>query len=91
MFIKPLITEKTLRETGLNRYTFLVDRGATKHEIKKEIEAIFKVNVTGIRTSSLKSLVKKSARTGKYLQTRAYKKAIVGLKPKQTIKYFETK
>lgn len=91
MFTKPLITEKTLKETALNRYTFLVDPTATKHEIKTKIETIFKVNVVAIRTISLKSLTKRSAKSGKYQDTRAYKKAIVELKPKQTIKYFETK
>lgn len=89
--MKPLITEKTLKETALNRYTFLVDRGLSKTQIKDQIESLFKVNVTGVRTGSQKSLTKRSARTGRYFKTKALKKAIITLKPKQSIKYFETK
>lgn len=91
MFKKPLITEKSLKETALNRYTFLMGKNVSKHEIKKQIESLFKVNVTGIRTVSAKSLTKRSSRSGRYIETSATKKVIVTLKPKQTIKYFETK
>ena len=88
---KPLITEKTLKETALNRHTFLVDPQATKGQIKSEVESLFKVNVVGVKTSLYKPRRFRSARTGHYRQSRSYKKAIVELKPKQSIKYFETK
>lgn len=88
---KPLITEKALKQTALNRYSFLVDSRATKGLIKAEIERLFKVNVLGVKTTLYKPHRTRSARTGRYHQLRSYKKAIVELKPKQSIKYFETK
>lgn len=91
MIIKPLITEKTLRDSALNRYTFLVTPKDTKGQIKSEIEALFKVNVVKINTSIIKPTRSRSGRTGKYRQTKRLKKAVIELKPKQSIKYFETK
>lgn len=91
MLIKPLITEKTLADTAYNRYTFLVKKAATKGQIKEAIETAFKVNVVNVSTSILKSVRSRSARTGQYRQTSTLKKAIVQLKPKQSINYFETK
>jgi len=88
---KPLITEKTLKETALNRYSFIVDPKATKGQIKEEVERLFKVNVVNVKTSLYKTRRSRSARSGFYRQSRAYKKATVELKPKQSIKYFETK
>ena len=88
---KPLITEKSLKETALNRYSFLVDPQATKGQIKSEIESLFKVNVVNVKTSIYKPRRFRSARTGHYRLSRSYKKAVVELKPKQSIKYFETK
>ena len=91
MIIKPLITEKTLKETALNRYTFIVEPSASKGQIKATVEALFKVNVINVKTAKYSSTRSRSARTGRYLDSKSYKKAIVELKPKQTIKYFETK
>lgn len=88
---KPLITEKSLKETALNRFTFIVSPSATKGQIKSEIEQMFKVDVVNVKTSLYKSTRARSAKSGHYRQSKAYKKAVVELKPKQTIKYFETK
>lgn len=50
--MKPLITEKAvmLIETQ-NILSFSLDKTKTKEEIKKEIEAIFKVKVETVRTN----------------------------------------
>jgi len=47
---KPLITEKATWANGQNRYLFSVDMRATKTEIKKAIEELYKVRVVGINT-----------------------------------------
>lgn len=47
---KPLVTEKTMRETVHNRYTFVVDRRATKGQIKEAVEEVFGVSVKKVRT-----------------------------------------
>ena len=79
----PLVTEKSSDRKTLNQYTFKVSPKASKIEIKEAIEKIFKVDVVEIRTLNMK--VKKK-RVGRYtgLSNRC-KKAIVTLKPGQTI------
>ncbi len=52
MIIKhPLSTEKSIRLLNQeNKLVFIVERKATKPEIKKEIEEMFNAKVTQIRT-----------------------------------------
>lgn len=48
---KPLITEKTNDQVERHRaYRFLVARNATKVQIRKAVERMFEVKVTGVRT-----------------------------------------
>src|ERR1700745_1214929 len=54
----PLITEKGTLISQHNQVVFRVPVKATKPEIKKAIEALFKVNVTGVNTSITKGKVK---------------------------------
>lgn len=89
---KPLITEKsTLLSEKLSQYGFLVDKGASKPEIIKEIETMYAVNVTGISTMVYAGKSKSRFTKRGYFQGRkpAYKKAIVTLKDGQTIDFFQ--
>ncbi len=75
---KPLITEKTskLQEKN-NQYTFLVDVDANKIEIKKEVEAKFRVSVKEVNTVNYEG---RKARVGRYFGKKSdFKKAIVTL------------
>jgi len=90
MITKPVLTEKSIAATALDRYTFKVDPQATKHQIKEAIEALFKVNVIDIATSKVSTLTTRSFRSGKYISDRGYKKAYVKLKPGQKISHFST-
>ncbi|AJF62535.1 MAG: 50S ribosomal protein L23P [archaeon GW2011_AR20] len=47
----PISTEKAVRLMELdNKLTFIVERKATKNDIKKEIEKMFNVKVTKVNT-----------------------------------------
>lgn len=84
---KPIITEKSMRNVENLLYTFEVLPKATKTQIKHAIEKIFNVNVVEIRTIKVH---RKARRVSKYEGFRpAYKKAIVRLRPGQTIDVFE--
>jgi large subunit ribosomal protein L23 len=85
---RPLITEKTsIQKEIANQVTFEVDRRANRIEIKKAVEKIFKVNVTGIRTMQVKGKTKQRGRIlGK---RRSWKKAVVTLAPGDRIDFFE--
>lgn len=79
----PVVTEKSMNDREKNVYTFKVAKSASKDEIKKAIEAAFKVEVTKINTLNTKS---KRRRVGKYAgRTKTYKKAFVTLKAGSSI------
>jgi len=85
---RPLITEKTsIQKEVANQVTFEVDRQANRIEIKKAVEKIFNVNVTGVRTMQVKGKTKQRGRIlGKH---RSWKKAVVTLAPGDRIDFFE--
>lgn len=84
----PLITEKLdqAREK-FRQYSFLVDRAATKHDVARAVESLFKVTVEGVRTNVVRGKVK---RVGRSIGKRPnFKKAIVTLKEGDKIELFE--
>ena len=86
---RPLITEKSTveRETG-NTLTFEVDSRANKIEIRRAVEAQFKVKVAEVRVATCHGKVRKQ---GRFAGRRAdWKKAYVRLAPgEKTIDFFE--
>ena len=87
ILIKPLVTEKTTALIEERKYTFLVSLAATKVEIRQAVEQIFKVKVQAVNTMRYEGKMKRLGRT----QGRRsdWKKAIVTLKPGETIELFE--
>jgi large subunit ribosomal protein L23 len=91
ILVKPLITEKadTLAETQ-SQYTFVVDKGANKIEIKKAVEELYTVSVEAVNTMIIAGK-RKSRNTKKGVllgRTATYKKAIVTLASGETIDFF---
>ena len=83
----PVVTEKStlLQESG--KYVFKVDLKATKHDIKRAVEAAFDVNVTSVNTLRNHGKVKTYGRNqSKQPDT---KKAIVTLASGESIQIFE--
>jgi len=89
IIMRPLyLTEKgaKLREEE-NKYTFEVDLGANKLQIKDAVETLFKVTVRDVRTLVMRGHMR---RMGKgYGKTQNWKKAIVTLREGETIDFFE--
>ena len=51
IIIRPLLTEKTLRLIEENNtLTFIVDRRATKHQIREAVEKMLRVKVEKVNT-----------------------------------------
>ena len=88
IIIKPIITEASMDMTAEKKYTFKVAADATKPEIAKAVEEMFKVDVLRVHTINMK---KKPKRLGVHFgYTSEWKKAIVTLKPEsKTIEFFE--
>ena len=88
IIIKPVSTEKSMDMGAEKKYVFKVAKDATKPEIAKAIEELFKVDVACVRTMNMK----RKPRRLRYSQgyTAAWKKAIVTLTPdSKTIEFFE--
>ena len=81
--ISPVLTEKTTNLSELNKIVFKVPYRANKKNLKKNLEKIFKVNVTKINIINKKTR-EKSTR-GKKVKVLGYKKAIITLKKGQSI------
>lgn len=79
IILSPVMTEKSFSGGRSGRYTFLVDRMATKHQIKEAVEAQFSVSVMKVNTLINKSEVKKSRTRSKNQTMILSKKAIVSL------------
>lgn len=86
--VRPLVTEKaTALKDERNQVSFQVVMDANKVEVRRAIETIFKVKVTGVRTQVVFGKMK---RMGRYVGRRpSWKKAVVTLGPGSKIELFE--
>ena len=80
---KPWITEKSANLSTDRKYVFLVKDEASKPEIKKAIQALYKVDVVSV------NVVNRPAKQKRFMNKRGfqegYRKAIVTLKEGQKI------
>ena len=81
--ISPLVTEKSTNLSEQNKIIFKVPAGANKTNLKKNIEKIFKVNVTKINIINKQNRIKITR--GKKVRVSGFKKAIITLKKGQSI------
>jgi large subunit ribosomal protein L23 len=77
VILSPVITEKSTRLTEANQVVFRVNRQATKPEIKRAVEQLFKVKVKAVNTIKTKGKLK--AWRGKRFEKGDVKKAVVTL------------
>lgn len=87
VILGPLVTEKSTMGSQYGQVTFKVAIDATKPEIKKAVETLWKVEVSKVNTLVQKGKSKRF----KGIEGRRsnYKKAIVTLKEGQTIDFSE--
>lgn len=86
---RPLITEKSqIQRDDTNTVAFEVDRRANKIEVKRAVEAQFKVKVAEVRIASMHGKVR---RQGRFVGRQPdWKKAYVRLaEGEKTIEFFE--
>ena len=87
---RPIITEKSQAAAALNTLMFEVDPTASKHDIKRAVESLYKVHVIGIRTVTFPSLIKRTGKRRLPTATSKQKRAYIQLKPGETLPLFET-
>lgn len=86
---RPLITEKGTLLQEQNKYLFEVAPEANKLEIKQAVEVTFGVNVVKVNTMHVRGRERRFGRRMLPGKTPDWKKAIVTLRPGQSIKYFD--
>ena len=81
--ISPIVTEKSTNLSELNKIVFKIPANANKKNLKKNIEKIFKVNVTKINIINKQNRIKLTR--GRKVKVSGFKKAIITLKKGQSI------
>ena len=89
VLIKPLITERSMKDATSGRYTFIVNKKANKNDIRVAVKKQYKVDVKNVATNIVKGKSVKFTRAGKNTRDLSYKKARVTLKNEQKIDIFE--
>lgn len=89
IIIRPVLTEKSYDDIAVKKYTFIVDKRATKNQIKDAVQSIFGVKVKNVNTLRQIGKVKRQGYTkGRRPET---KKAFVTLtKDSKTIEFFDS-
>lgn len=90
MKLVPVITEKATVEAQKGKYSFWVETGMNKNQIKELIAKSFNVHPITVVTSNRKAETRRTM-YGKFVTKKARKKAIVTLKKGEKIAMFEVK
>lgn len=86
VIVRPVVSERSFDQMGLNKYTFEVAPEANKIEIADAVEKLFDVHVVKVNTLWVKPKTKRV----RYVagKTKKWKKAIVTLAEGDTIEIF---
>ena len=75
IILRPIITEQSMGDTMLGKYTFAVAKDATKTEIGKACEMLFDVKVLKVNTLHFSGKKRRMGKTSG--RTASWKKAVV--------------
>lgn len=91
IILRPVISEKSMDQSTVNKYTFAVADDANKMQIKDAVEELFKVTVTHVNVMTTKRKEKsRNRRRGRQVgYTSPWKKAVVTIKAGDSIEFFE--
>ena len=88
IIIRPIITEKGMQDITAKKYVFEVAKNATKIDIARAVEELFKVQVEKVNTVHVRGQMRRQGRFEGY--TRSWKKAYVQLSAdSKPIEFFE--
>jgi len=87
---RPVISEKSYALMNRNVYVFVVDRHATKIDVRHAVEQAFGVRVDKVNTLNRKGKATRNRRTNKTGQRSDTKRAFVTLHPGDKIDLFES-
>lgn len=87
VLIRPVKTEKSMKNAQSNSFTFIVSTMATKYQIRQAVKDNFDVDATEVRTLNTMGKTRRMKKNLRLLPD--LKKAIITLKEGQTISLFE--
>jgi large subunit ribosomal protein L23 len=74
---RPIVTEKSMRGTAINKYTFEIDGASTKPVIRDAVQRLFSVRVTKVNVIRIPGRARR--RGQHHYRQPGYRKAIVTL------------
>lgn len=89
IIIRPIITEKSMYDAGLGKFTFAVNRNTNKYAIAQAVQEAFQVTVEHISVSRVKGARKRAGTRRIEKQGDIWKKAIITLAKGQKIDLFD--
>ena len=91
VIVRPIISEKSMDESGRGKYTFEVHGDASKIQVRAAVEELFKVQVTKVNVLTTKAKEKRrGTKRGRISGwTTPWRKATVTLVAGQKIEFFE--
>jgi large subunit ribosomal protein L23 len=87
VLLRPVVSEKSYEQITQNRYTFKVHQDAHKTQVRQAVEQLFDVKVVAVNIVKVQPKPKRRGLTKGERQ--GWKKAIVQLKPGDSIEIFE--
>lgn len=88
IILSPVITERSMEEASLRKYSFKVAKDAGKIEIKKAAEELFGVKVSKVNTMNVRGKLRRQGRFEGY--TPSWKKATITLtEDSKSIEFFD--
>lgn len=92
IILQPLITEKSTILRDKNKYAFVVDRKATKPEIRRAAEKLFDIQGDILKVRTMHVRGKPKGKMLRYQRGRKphWKKAIITLREGASIQAFDT-
>ena len=85
--LAPVVSEKSWAGTGDGKYTFRVHKDAHKTQVRQAVEELFEVKVQKVNIIKVQPKPKRRGQIRGMRQ--GWKKAVVQLKPGETIEFFE--
>ena len=89
IIIRPVITEKAMAAAAKGKFTFAVQKSASKEAIKRAIGNSFHVTVTGVQTTVIKGKRKRVGQRRTEVTDTVWKRAVVTLKKGEKLDMFE--
>lgn len=89
VILRPVVSEKSMKDAAKFRYTFMVEKSATKAKIAETIAKIYNVKPLGVKTITVKGKFKINKKSRELVKGIDGKKAIIQLAAGQKLDIFD--